>query len=564
VRLNPAPIFQNVQTLPTPLVQDVIFFETVDCVRELVPEYGTFHYNTEKYPSHKLGYAEPQDPQGLIWKFWYVANRESQELYDAELTLPYFNNPNYPRFQRTLILPRGDGPGESFEKIPVGTPDIQYPNARLVSKAVYNIEPPLNSLYQKCVLIFDEIPGGPGDTSFPPGNDQITNGYTWSRPIQTKDWIRLRWVLTLPNDVAIDNISDDYTDCPIIGFENLKLVDEITQDREDNPSALTIIRIYEGNLVGPPTSPSPEVKKRERQIPGALPPDKFCSTVTVTDDVRLVLDPNNEDIATVVAPTGTLVKVDVSPNGGKLRGEKDVQYGSFSTSSLSGLQWDNNLLTYTSYTITVMTPVQALEAVANNLAGTDISVQPLNVYWSLVTQETPIPSAIGSSAVKYYTSQPWTWPRVLTNLQFGEIGLVNPPDGSVLYVDYELKPEWQGLCKCMTEVAYYATNPLSAATDLPVQTLIPTSLAIDWPGVARFSIPSCLHADFSFTGSTGTNNPVYDYTVYTKAWEASQLWEGGTSTDQAVWPASLVVDYDCVPYKNGFKVRQITVYPPDV
>lgn len=564
--LNPAPVFQQVRNLPTPRIEDVIFFETVNCTRQEIPQYGTPHPNAVKWPGHRLGYAETDDPQGLNWKFWYVADREEQDLYSAEKTLPYFNNPNFPRFQRTLILPRGTGPGESFEPVPQGTPDTQFPDALLVSTAVFNIDPPLNSLYQKVVRIFDKIPGGSGDPNSggggdPSGQSQTGNGFSWERPIQTRDWIRLTWNLTLPTDVAVNNITEDLDYCIIPRFENLRLIDEPVKSTDGNIS-VTVTRVYEGLLDGPPSSPSPVVKKQTRDIPGALPPDKFCTTMTVVDDVTKLHDPNDEDVASVVAPSGVLVQVDVSPDGGKLLGQRGLKYGTYSKTSLTGRQWDDNLKAFTTYTIQVLSPSDAATLASGAAAGTEVTLQPLNTFWTLCTSETPPTSTIGSPSRIYYTSHPWSWPRVLTSLQFGEVGLVDPPDASVLYVDYEMTPEWQGLCKAEVRIAFYATNPISAATDLPVEQLAPTGLDINWPGVARFSIPSCLHDDASFTGTTGTDNPTYDYAVYTKEWPASQLWTGGSGSDQAVWPDSLIIDYDVQPYKNGFLVKQVTVFKP--
>lgn len=562
----PAPVFQQLRSLPTPRIEDVIFFETVDCTRQEIPQYGTPHPDAQKWPGHKLGYAEATDAQGLVWKWWYVADREEQDLYDGEKTLPYFNNPDFPRFQRTLILPRGTGPGESFEEIPQGTPDSQFPDALLVSTAVFNIDPPLNSLYQRVVRIYDKIPGGSGDPNGggggdPSGESQSGNGVSWIRPLQTSEWIRLTWKITLPIDLAKANITPDLEYCIIPGFENLRLVDEATQDTESGLS-ITVIRIYEGLLEGPPSSPSPVVKKQTRDIPGALPPDKFCSTMTVVDDVTKLHDPNDEDVTTVIAPSGVLIQVDVSPDGGKLLGQRGLKYGTYSKTSLTGRQWDDNLKAFTTYTIQVLSPADAATLASGAAAGTEVTLQPLNTFWTLCTSETPPVSTIGSPSMLYYTSHPWSWPRVLTSFQYGGVGLVDPPDASILYMDYEMTPEWQGLCKSEVRIAFYATNPIIFATTIPVQQLAPTGLDINWPGVGSFRIPSCLHGDFSFSGTTGTGNPVYDYTIYTKDWPASQLWESGSGSDQAIWPDSLIIDYDVQPYKNGFLVKQVKVFKP--
>jgi hypothetical protein len=267
-------------------------------------------------------------------------------------------------------------------------------------------------------------------------------------------------------------------------------------------------------------------------------------------------------VTTVTAPTGTLVKVDVSPDGGKLLGTQDIQYGSATKTTLTGREWDRLLQSYSDYTIAVLTPAQAASAVSAAAAGTEVLVQPLNVFWSLVTTITPTTSTILAPAVQYSTVYPWSWPPVLVDFQFGLVGVKSGASGDRLYLDYTLKEVPQMLCKATVSVAFYATSPVVSTSSIPVETLAPTGLRINWPGVAAFQIPECLHGGFSFVGATGSDDPVFESAVYGKEWEASRLWSGGSGTDADDWPASLIVKFDVQPYRNGFVVTQVEVQKP--
>lgn len=566
---SPTPVRQQLKSFPTPRIEDILFWETKECSRVEIPEYGTPHPDANKWPNHRFSLAEPLDDQGLTFKWWYCADRERQDDWNAEIKYFFGGNPDYPRFTRTYILRRGTGPGESMEKIPSGTPDSVFTTARLVAYYVLNMEGPIGSLYQTTIRTFDVIPGGPGDTTDPGGTgiSQADVGITIKRPIETKDWIELTWKLTLPREVAMQNLSDDYAQCIIPGFENLVLVDEALEVSDNNDQEATLVRVYVGDQTAPNPGPSDTLKKKVRELPGSLPPDKFCTVVTVTDDTNIVLDPNNIDVTTLAAPSGTLVKAESSPGSGILKGTTDVQYGAYTKTTLSGRQWDENLQAFTTYTTQVLNPTDAAAAASGAAPGTEVTLTPLNTYWTLVTSEVPPVSAIGSTAVKFRTTHPFTWPRVLIDLQYGGVGKRPSPgepatDGFALFLDYIFKPEWSGLCRAEVEIAFYVSNPIAVATSIPTQSLAPSSLQFSWPGVASVVIPSCLHDSFTFTGTTGTDDPQWAYVVYEKEWPASSLWTGGSAVDALDWPASLVVDYQVRPYKNGFLVKQIRVYSP--
>ena len=82
-QLPQAPFRQDRRIFPTPLVGDVLFSEVRDCNRALIPEYGTYHPDTVKWPDHKLVYVKTVDiERDGIFEFFYAAERENQDLYN--------------------------------------------------------------------------------------------------------------------------------------------------------------------------------------------------------------------------------------------------------------------------------------------------------------------------------------------------------------------------------------------------------------------------------------------------------------------------------------------------
>ena len=79
--LNPSPQRQSVVTFPTPNVNDILFFETVDAERigTEIPEYGTKHPDYQKWPDHRLVHVETADDQTRYYRFYYAADQKDQD-----------------------------------------------------------------------------------------------------------------------------------------------------------------------------------------------------------------------------------------------------------------------------------------------------------------------------------------------------------------------------------------------------------------------------------------------------------------------------------------------------
>jgi len=591
----PSPISgsQQVVTYPSPNTTDTLFFETVSIAQGdpvgASTDYGTVHPNTTRFPNHKLCFIENIEDKQNQQRWWYVNDRTSQEAYNYEISYPYGGDTQFPRLTRTYVVPRGTQP------IPLGTADASSPftstdtyirsgsttdeylrpdgTSRYIRPAlpsavlVFQSEKPLDgqigSLYVQQTRVYDVIPGSA--TSDASGITQADNGYSVDRPLATSSFLRVTWKITLPRTVADSGIQTNYTGCPIPGFSSLLLTDEKIDASDENNQIATVTRIYEGNATGIPFPSTEAIVGQKKEYPGALPPGKFISS---TIDVSRTVEIDSPENATVLdsAPSGTILSAVVVKPKDVLRGQKEVTYSTPTRATLSGRQWDPQLNAYTSYTSYTASPADAAALTA--VAGQELTITPYSPSWSVVTSESPPQSSIiGGTAVKYYTTYPFSWPAVLIEDSFHWGAIPTKRNGvltgsSELYFEYELKPAWTGLCKAEVSVAFHATNPLITAAFIPTENISINPIIIEWPGLASFRLPPCIHGEYTFSGTTGTTNPDYGFVAYSKTYRASTVQTTSGSTDITDWPDSLIVDYDVKPYKGGFLVRQVKVFKP--
>lgn len=100
---NPAKT--RVQERVTPLGTDIIFAE-VGQMPVVTPTYGSAHYDTTNWPNHKLAYIESADETGLLHKFWYVANRSSQDSYNWQFSQADIGGTKFDSVERTYLTLR--------------------------------------------------------------------------------------------------------------------------------------------------------------------------------------------------------------------------------------------------------------------------------------------------------------------------------------------------------------------------------------------------------------------------------------------------------------------------
>ena len=146
---NPAK--KRVITRVTPLGTDVLFVET-GAMPSPEPEYGSAHYDSGTWPDHRLVLIKPSDASGLLYDFYYAADRENQDLYNWEITTGT-------ELTRTYIIPRnlyrakpvgaGDAVVGEFLYPPAGiaSPDSVFSAYCFVDDTVRRVEETLDSRY---------------------------------------------------------------------------------------------------------------------------------------------------------------------------------------------------------------------------------------------------------------------------------------------------------------------------------------------------------------------------------------------------------------------------------
>lgn len=104
----PSAVRQRTMILPTPLVADVIFTERVVNQTRVIPEYGTAHPNTARWPDHKFAYArERNEPTAQdVYDYFYVADRANQDNYNFSFTHADIGGTRFDAVTRTYVTLR--------------------------------------------------------------------------------------------------------------------------------------------------------------------------------------------------------------------------------------------------------------------------------------------------------------------------------------------------------------------------------------------------------------------------------------------------------------------------
>lgn len=151
-----APNRQRLLTFVSPNVADILFVETVDAQRvgSSIPEYGTPHPDSARWPHHELVLVKTADEQGLFYQYFYAAKREAQDDYNFEFD-------QGTQLVRTYVIPRDEYfarnaveaaaadpavPNEFLVPV-VTTPDIRFPKFGFADDTLARTETELDSTY---------------------------------------------------------------------------------------------------------------------------------------------------------------------------------------------------------------------------------------------------------------------------------------------------------------------------------------------------------------------------------------------------------------------------------
>ena len=111
-RNQPSPQRQSVLSFVSPKVADLLFFETVDAqkigntpaeIEANLPAYGSAHPDKANFPKHILCFIKQADPNGLMYEYYYVTDRKSQDEYNFEYSQADLGGNKYDTVIRTYI-----------------------------------------------------------------------------------------------------------------------------------------------------------------------------------------------------------------------------------------------------------------------------------------------------------------------------------------------------------------------------------------------------------------------------------------------------------------------------
>lgn len=120
----------QVFTFPTPSRTDLLFYEIQDRVlpknnpNNATGEYGEAHWDSVKYPNHKLVFRSPHDPNKGSEKWWYAADRANQDDYNWNFTQANLGSVKFDAVERYYFYKRADftKPNDTFAS---GTSSIE-------------------------------------------------------------------------------------------------------------------------------------------------------------------------------------------------------------------------------------------------------------------------------------------------------------------------------------------------------------------------------------------------------------------------------------------------------
>ena len=179
--------------------------------------------------------------------------------------------------------------------------------------------------------------------------------------------------------------------------------------------------------------------------------------------------------------------------------------------------------------------------------GTAREGQQLSDDWFVVTRRQVVPSKFAASGRSYFTTEDHLWPAVLERIQIdtwprkeGGSDMITTP----IYA----KDAYRGPCRAYVEERFYLSPPPMEAPNI----MLPLPIDLQTP-IFGLNIGPTLHTTRTVRLSTGTNHPVYEYTV--------GLWVF-PATNYTDWPASVVASDECRPFRGGYLKTKVTIYRP--
>lgn len=605
---NPAPVNHGLVSLPTPNTIDVLFYEVRDTRTQVgkTPEYGDVHPNRGRYPDHKLVYISDETPEATR-QFFYACDWDKQDQYNAEVSYPY-GRTDAPRYTRTYVLPR-----EGYQPVAYNSVDPVHVDAILVGQEMRRIGvKELDSLYIRVQRIYDTILAATDldglTVSTADGTEygvSVSFPYTGGNESGT-DYPRVTWRIPIKHSAYI--AADDLSACPIVGYTDLKLIEQEYQQDPKSPNTGTWVRSYEiipsrKNLTSQNDPNWGKVyvisyKDSVNTVPAIG--DNF--TFASLNDYRVlrvkqgsargsVVDIQVTALIAAQNRTGTLKESKIVDSlwGTASRYEqwglssRDLPVIGTADGPGSGYVLDAKILdddgVYSNMEVievesTTLTIEERLVDVETGLAytitklytisSTQPDVSALDAYGNITEVEKvrhnvwlsttkPVHLNVGSDNSRTWTeSRNMVWPPVLTDFATQEVTEYNV-DGVTrrfTVVTYGLQDAFTDKVRCDIQQYWQFSAPawvtLETYNSEPMQ---PTPVSI--MGLTEpVNIPPCLHAEITYTKGYWIDfegNADLDVVI--------------DATTPTTWPETFV-EHEVQPYRGGYLVRKLTWYRP--
>ena len=140
------------------------------------------------------------------------------------------------------------------------------------------------------------------------------------------------------------------------------------------------------------------------------------------------------------------------------------------------------------------------------------------------------------------------WPAVLNSFYRKTW---NKRDGTQQYfvIPAYSRDEYFGPTKVEIEISWNKDS----VTCTPDKPMIPTPISADFP-IVSYRSKSALHGEFTFSGTTGTENTTYKWINWNHIEQA---------TNYPDWPAQIIISDDQRPFRGGFLRQKTTAFIPD-
>ncbi len=221
---------------------------------------------------------------------------------------------------------------------------------------------------------------------------------------------------------------------------------------------------------------------------------------------------------------------------------------------LTGVRWDSELEEMVEYSIEIKPASDITNPTSLEADGTYTEVKPLNCDWSQCTTDKALNP---SKSRTYWTYSNMRLPAVLDYLDEMVWRRHDGGEHRVYRPVYLRKAQQKPVLTRIVRTYSTTVVDLNGINPKPVS-MQPNSIYYNGPQV-KVSIPACLHDDQTFINDIGTTNPTWVSTTGSSRTDAATTLSDGTPCLD--WPSELLIEVQQNPYKGGYVLDYIYIYP---